>query len=133
MIVDASVWVSVLVGHDVNHTISRAWLHARLAAHDVLAVPTLFLPEVAVAIARRRGISELGRQAVGQILLTPGLRLVSLDTELSAEAARLAADLQLKGADAVYVATARTLSLPLVTWDQELHSKASRLVKVLHP
>ena len=133
MIVDASVWVSVLVAQDANHTTSRRWLHTRLAARDALVVPTLFLPEVAGAIARRRGIAALGQQAVEEILRTPGLRLVGLDRDMSIEAARLAADLQLRGADAVYVAVARALNLPLVTLDQELQSRADRLIEVLRP
>ncbi|TAK33163.1 MAG: PIN domain-containing protein [Chloroflexota bacterium] len=133
MIVDASVWVSVLVAQDANHATSRQWLDERLKARDILVVPTLFLSEVAGAIARRTGVAALGHQAVQEILHTPRLRLIALERDLGAEAARIAADLHLRGTDAVYVAAACALSLPLATWDQELQDRASRLVEVLHP
>jgi predicted nucleic acid-binding protein len=39
----------------------------------------------------------------------------------------------LRGADAVYVAVARHLGLPLVTWDDELRARAGREVRAIQP
>jgi predicted nucleic acid-binding protein len=49
----------------------------------------------------------------------PVLRLLAVDDTLAEASARLAADLGLRGADAVYVALAARLSARLVTWDRE--------------
>lgn len=133
MVVDASVWVSCLVAQDAHHLASRQWLHKHLAEDGSLVVPTLVLAEVAGAIARRTGASELGHQAAGEILRAPGLRLVALDPELGTEAARAAAHFQIRGADAVYVAVARALNIPLLTWDQELQGRVREFIEVLHP
>lgn len=43
------------------------------------------------------------------------------------------ADHGLRGADAVYVASAARHNLPLVTWDEELLRRVGRIVKILHP
>src|SRR5512141_730640 len=107
MVMNASVWVSSLVGQDLHHDASRRWLGEQIAAGEALVIPSIALPEVAGAVSRRTGSADLGHEAVGEMARTPGLRIVSLDPDLAAESARAAADLGLRGADAVYVTTAR--------------------------
>ncbi len=48
-------------------------------------------------------------------------------------AAKVAANLRLRGADAFYVAAASRLDIPLVTWDQEQMERARGLVNVITP
>ena len=133
MVIDASVWVSSLVADDLHHPASRRWLAEQINEGETLAVPTLALSEVAGAIARRTGSTLLGRQAAQEMLRIPGLRLVALDGDLAREAAELAAEARLRGADAVYAATARALNLPLFTWDQDQEERARPFVRVWRP
>jgi predicted nucleic acid-binding protein len=49
------------------------------------------------------------------------------------EAPRIAANLGLRGADAIYVAVAEQLRLPLITWDNEQEEKAKTSVDVRAP
>jgi predicted nucleic acid-binding protein len=132
-VVDASVWVSRLVPQDVHHAASRRWLQDQAAAGDLLISPTLLLAEVAGAVSRRTGGAELAHQAVQMLLRVPELRLVSLDSRLGRSAARLASQAALRGADAVYLAAAEQLNLPLVTWDREQLVRARGLVQVQTP
>jgi len=132
-VVDASVWVSRLVPQDVHHSASRRYLEERAAAGGPLVAPVLLLAEVAGAIARRTGAPEPGRRALEGLLRFPGLRLVTVDRHLGQEMARLAANLQLRGADAAYVAVAIRLGLPLVTWDREQALRAASRIPVLTP
>jgi predicted nucleic acid-binding protein len=88
---------------------------------------------VAGAVARRTGEFRLAKRAVDTLLRLPALRLVAVDGPLARAAAELAARLRLRGADAVYVATAERLDLPLVTWDQDQAVRASRLIPVRAP
>ena len=46
-------------------------------------------------------------------------RLVPVEADLARRSARIARELKLRGADAVYVALARRLGIPLVTWDRD--------------
>jgi len=129
-VVDASVWVSRLVPADANHAASRAWLEGESAQGGLLVAPTILLPEVAGALARRTGLASAARRAVTQLLRVPVLRLVTVDHLLAREAATLGARLRLRGADAVYVAVARRLRLPLVTWDKEQEARARTVIAV---
>jgi predicted nucleic acid-binding protein len=125
--------VSALVASEAHHAASRAWLGERDAAEQVVVAPALLVPEVAAAIARRSGRSALGHRAVAALLRLPNLRLVVLDAELAEQAGQIAADSKLRGADAVYVAVAKRLAVPLVTWDREQLERGRGVVEVVRP
>jgi predicted nucleic acid-binding protein len=131
--VDASVWVSGLTPRDFFHETSRHWLEVQLRQDVPLAIPVICLAEVAGAIARVTGNSANGEYAVDQILSHPNLRVLPVDQTLGIEAAQLAAQLRLRGADAVYVALARRLNIPLATWDEELLQRAGQAVTIVRP
>ena len=133
VVVDASVWVSRLLTHEVHHAASHRWLRDALAAGTRLVVPTLLPVEVAAAIARRTGDAAFAQQVVEDLLRLPPLRLIVVDRQLATSAAQLAAELRLRGADAVYVAAAHRLSLPLVSWDRELVARAASRIAASTP
>jgi predicted nucleic acid-binding protein len=133
VVVDASVWISRLVTTDPHHAASARWLAETTATDGLLAAPALVLPEVAGPIARLTGSSRLARRAVSRILRIRGLRIVAIDQELAHGAAPLAADLRLRGADAVYVALASRLRVPLVTLDREQLERGGGVVDVRRP
>lgn len=133
VVVDASVVVSRLVPHDAHHEASRSWLARHVAAGGLVIAPALLLPEVAGAVARRTGEPRLARRAVAAVLRLPVLRLLPVDDVLARAAAGVAGRLRVRGADALYIAAAATLRLPLVTWDLEQRDRAAPLVEVLVP
>jgi predicted nucleic acid-binding protein len=133
MVVDASVLVSQLVPHDVHHAASRAWLTRHITDGGLVIAPALLLPEIASAVSRRTGEPELAQRAVEALARLPGFRLVPVDDRLADAAATLAGRLRLRGADAVYIATAAILRLPLCTWDVEQRERAVRVVEVVSP
>lgn len=132
-VVDASVWVSRYMASETSHEVSRAWIEACLDGGELLVAPSLLLPEVAGAVARRTGVSGLGMRAASLIARLPGIRLVRLDMELAPLSADMAAEHHLRGADAVYIALARRLGVPLVTWDREQREGAAGLLRAMTP
>lgn len=130
---DASVWVSRLVAGDVHHARTRRWFERQDREASLLVVPALMLPEVAGAIARRTGDARLARRAMDRLLRLANLRLIPLDRVLAGSAASLAAGLKLRGTDAIYVAVAQLLNLPLVTWDREQLARAGGAVTASKP
>ena len=132
-VIDASVWVSHLLEQDIHHAASRRCLAKSVNQGEIIIAPGLLLAEVAGAIARRSGEPRLGRRAVAHVTSTPGLRLIAGDPQLSTTAARLAADLRLRGPDAQYVAVAQHLDVPLVTWDKELLDRAGAIITTYSP
>jgi predicted nucleic acid-binding protein len=133
MVVDASVVVSTLVPHDVHHAASRAWLTRHISDGGLVVAPALLLPEIAGTVARRTGAPRLAQRAVEAVLRLHAFRLVPVDAVLARSAADLAGRLHLRGADAVYIAAAATLRLPLVTWDVEQRQRAARVIQVVAP
>lgn len=131
VVTDASLWVARLVPQDTFHSLVRAWMDARRAAGEQLLAPSLLLAEVAGAISRRTGDHALARQALSLLEELPGLRLVAMDQALLGEAANLAAELGLRGADATYVAVATRLNLPLATFDADQRQRAAPRVRLL--
>jgi predicted nucleic acid-binding protein len=129
-VVDASVWVSRLVRSDVHHESTVRWFGHREREGTLYVAPASMPAEVAGAITRQTRSGRLGRRSVAALLRLPTLRVVALDAFLGEQAAVLAADLRLRGADAVYVAVARRLSLPLITWDREQAERGGRTVTV---
>lgn len=133
IVIDSSVWVSWLVSQDVHHQTSRQWMAGTLASGETLVVPSLALAEIAGAVARRTDQATHGKQAIRQLLRLPVLRVEPVDRSLAMAAALVAADLKLRGPDAIFAALAYRLGIPLVTWDNELAMRGGQLVTTLPP
>jgi predicted nucleic acid-binding protein len=131
IVIDASVWVSMLVPQDVNHEASRLWLEKQTESGQRLIEPVLMLTEVAGAISRRTGSSDMARSAIDKLMRIPLLHIVAIDHHLGQKATELAANLHLRGADAVYVAVAQKLGAPLASWDQKQLERANTVVSIL--
>ena len=130
IVVDASVWVARLVSQDVFYESVKEWMAAHIESTDHFLAPSLLLAELGGAISRRTTAS-LGLKAIQQVQNLPGLQLVEMDHSLLLEAAQLAAELGLRGADSTYVAVAARLDLPLVTLDVDQRERAGKRVKVM--
>jgi len=133
VVVDASVWVSRLVESDAHHTRCKAWMENQATEGGLLIAPLLMLAEVAGAISRGTNRPGLAHHAVKVLQALPNLRLVSMDPTLAGLAAGLAGDHALRGGDAVYVATASQLGVPLVTLDGEQLQRAKTIVSISSP
>jgi predicted nucleic acid-binding protein len=131
--IDASVLVAAGAGSDPARPDAAAFLNVALAADAPIHQPTLALVEVAAAIARRTGNGDLAMQAGAAMLGMPGLVLHDLDIEASTEAAALAGPLQLRGADAIYTATALRYAATLVTLDEDQLSRSRAVVDAVSP
>lgn len=132
-VVDASVWVARYVNTDVHHQESLQWMAQNFRNRIDIYCPTILLPEVAGPIARRTGDEQSAREAVLHISSLSSIFLIPLDIELAYLSARFAADLNLKGADAVYVALAAVRRATLITLDEEQRTRASRVVPTARP
>jgi predicted nucleic acid-binding protein len=130
IVVDASIWVARLVPQDRFHLAVHTWMDAcRLAETEFLA-PALLLAEVAGAISHRSGDARLAALAVEHLEHLPGLRLVEMDRLLLDEAAHLAAELGLRGADSTYVSVASRLNIPLATLDDDQRVRAAKRISI---
>lgn len=133
-VLDASVWISGIHADETNHDVSMRWRDAWLARGDDIAVPVHFLGEITSAFARRRdGSEEAGLVALRGVLDEPRVVRFDLDDALAQAAARAAARCRIRAGDALYVALAEQLGVPLITWDVQLLDRARVVVDVRHP
>lgn len=133
VVVDASVWVSSLRIQDINHDASRRWLEKYIAQNGLLIAPFFLLLEVAAAISRRTGNSSLAQEAVNTLTATHSIQFIPMDSPLIQAALEVAANLQLRAGDAIYVAIARKMNIPLISWDKEQLQKAGLYTQTYTP
>ncbi len=130
---DANIYARDIDPNDPNYDDCHTLLE-RLSRGDVrVIVPTLLLAELAASISRVRRDPMRARLTTDALQALPFLEFIDLDRPLGREAAEIAADYAVKGADAVYIAVARHYGCALVTLDKEQATRAARIVTVLTP
>jgi predicted nucleic acid-binding protein len=123
--VDANVWIAAFDPADVFHADSIA-LFTRIASRNItIHAPDFVEIEVACAVSRRRRDASAGIVAGTQLVAHPLLVLSAVDSKLQAEALRIGTSCFLRGADALYAATAHITQTTLVSWDDELVKRSS--------
>ena len=130
---DASVFVSASNPAEAACAACRALMAAVHEREIPLIEPTLMPVEVAAAVRRALGDAMLARQFEQAVLGLPQLTLVALEDGLMRQAAQMAMDHALRGADAVYVATALRYGTVLVTLDAEQRARAPKSVRACTP
>ena len=131
--IDSSVFVSVVRTNESGHRASTAFLGWVRRTRPRLFLPTLVMTEVAAALSRTgsgAGLAQQYAMAIGQL---PNAALIALDEGLAHQAAALGAKHRLRGADAVFLATAALFAAELVTLDQEQLARGSCIVQTLKP
>ena len=132
IVLDASAWLGTLFPDELHHLTSLAWMDHTLVSGEDISVPSLFLAEIGGAIIRRIHDAQEATRNIGLVRTGAMFTIVNIDPLLD-----LIIDTpitaSLRGADAVYVALARRLEVPLVTWDREIGRKAGHLIDVREP
>lgn len=122
--VDASVWVAAVHAADTFYEESLTLLASARLERARIFVPAFADAEVACAVARRSRNPAGGRQLAQDILQTYEAVRIPVDPTLLEAATRIGTSAFLRGADALYAATAQVTGSALVSWDQELIQRA---------
>jgi predicted nucleic acid-binding protein len=133
VVLDASVWISSLLPGDRNHASARNWLGRHLPSGGRLVAPHLFVTEVAGAVARLTQDANVARNVVQDLYSFPFMQFIPMDTSLVGEATDTAIQFSLKGADSYYVAVAKQLGIPLVTFDREQLTRPASIIMTIKP
>jgi len=132
-VVDASVYVSLVNTHEEHHARSWSWFKEAQENGESVLAPAILLSEVATALSRGVGDSKLAKRIVANLKSAGLIELIPVTISLADLAATIAADNQIRGCDAIYVATAREYNEPLITLDQQQLDRASSVVQTLEP
>lgn len=133
VVLDASVYVAMLKHEEPNHAASQNWYSEALVSGTPLAAPLPFLAEVAGAISRSTGDTQLAEAVLAQIQSLGVIELIPVNDILGVRAAEIAAKHRLRGCDALYVAVAEQLGAALVSLDQEQLERGTAVIPTHRP
>lgn len=131
--IDASVFVASVRTQEAHHGDSLLFLSRLPQTGRQIYCPSLLVPECSASVARRTGNIELAEEIINQVQSFPNLRLLPLTRIHARQAAQLAMDHRLRGADAVYLAVAEEFGATLVTWDGEMRTRGAGVVTTVTP
>lgn len=130
---DANIFIRNASPNDADHTICHALLTQLYQRSIKIVVPYFILSEIAGALSRSFRDPIRARLEIALLQDLHHISYIPLDSALAREAAELAADRALRGADAVYVAVARRYSCTLVSLDREQRERAKAVVRAITP
>ncbi|MCX6876767.1 MAG: PIN domain-containing protein [Verrucomicrobia bacterium] len=125
--VDASVWIAAQDPADPFCTQSRLFFSHAVVAGIIVHVPAFARVEVACALARKLRHSVRGERLANLVFKTAGAKEHAVNSVLLAKALALGTTKFLRGADAIYSATAEIAGCTLVSWDKEHLQRAGAL------
>jgi predicted nucleic acid-binding protein len=131
--VDASVWINSFDQREVGYDTSRRLLELLRDRAMPIFLPHLVLAEIAGAVSRTRKDAAQALAFTTAIGNLPNVTLVPLDGGLADQAAHLAAQYGLRGADAVYAAVALQAHCVLITLDNEHLTRLAGIVQTYTP
>ena len=131
--IDTSVFVSSVRPTEPGHTDSVRFLAWAKQARPRIYLPTLVLVATAAALSRTGSDANLAQRFSGSIAQLPNVVMAALDEGLARQAALLGAQHKLRGANAVFVATAAQFGAELITLDEEQLQRGSKVIAASRP
>lgn len=131
--VDASVFLNAFNVYEEGHIESAQFVQWLETSQEPIIAPTLLLPEISASIGRVYQDSALALEFAEGVRDIPHLTLIPLNEVVGWHASEIAADLKVRGSDAVYIAVAQRYGAILVTLDKEKQARAATAVTALSP
>ena len=133
IVIDTSVWISHLVPADAHHTSTNACLNRISARPQRFSVPAIFLAEVSGVLARFDTPDAFVFDAVGEIDRSDRFNITPITLGHAMLAAAIARMAKIRGSDAIFVALAVSLEIPLLTWDKQQRERGARFCRTMTP
>jgi predicted nucleic acid-binding protein len=130
---DASVAVSAFSPTEAGSEDCHRLLQLLRRSQTTIVVPTLIRPEIAAAFRRSTGDPGRAKAIAESFAALPGVIFQDLDERMASAAVEIAVATGLRGADAVYAATARHFDATLVTLDEEQRTRLPAGMTALYP
>ncbi len=133
VVVDASVLIAAVTARETGHLLARRFVGACTARALPIFVPVIALAEFSGGLSRTGRSAEQIKRFLAIYRSQAEFTVVPIEVELGDEAVSIATLQRIKGCDAIYLALARDLTLPLVTLDREQQDRAPADVEVRTP
>lgn len=118
---------------DVHHTDTLPFLHLAEARLTRFVVPAHFLAEIAGVLARIGEQEEIIEREIRSIDMSGRFLVTPISVGHGLLAAEIARAAKIRGSDAIFVALARRLDLPLVTWDRQQRERGASFCRTMTP
>jgi predicted nucleic acid-binding protein len=132
LVLDASVAVASLRPHEPDYRAARARLRRIANGDDLAVVPSIFVTEVAGALARL-GFERAAIDAFVAALTSTPHEVMTIGPKRALAAAGIAVCTKLRGADAMYVWLAAREGVPLCTLDREMLARSAAICEAIVP
>ena len=132
-VIDASVYVALINVLEYEHESCWSWFQSEQAQQRTVSAPVVLLAQVAAALSRGAGDPALAHRVVRHLLDAGLVELVPVTEALAERAASIAADHNIRGCDAVYVALAENLGTDLITLDRQQSERGGAVVTTRRP
>ncbi len=130
---DASVAVCASFPAETYFEDSHRLLDLLVQRRAMIVVPTLLRAEIAAAVRRTTGDVNTAKAIDESFVRLPGVVFQALDERMADATVQMAMATGLRGADAVYAATARHFGATLITLDEEQRTKLPADMTALYP
>lgn len=132
LVLDASVAIASLRPKEPAHRAARGRVRRIVNGDDVAVVPSLFVTEVAGALARL-GFDPAAIDVFVAALTSAPHEVMTIGPKRARAAAGLAVATKLRGADAMYVWLAAREGVPVCTLDREILARGAAACQVIAP
>lgn len=132
VVLDANVLISVFDQNDPTNFVCLQLINLLRTDLYPIFVPTLIFPEIAASFGRNFGDVNKAERFLEKARKLTFLRPITIDERFAERAAKLAIRNRLRGADAIYAATALQYRALLITNDAEMLNRVDS-VTVMSP
>jgi predicted nucleic acid-binding protein len=133
IVIDASVWLSAILPTDAHYHYTVPWKNQIEVSREPIAVPAHFPAEVAGVLSRTGSDRTF---IAGTLDLIGSERLFTI-YPISAAFGRLCAEVAsvaaVRGSDAIYLALAQFLDVPMLTWDRQQRERGAMFCRTMTP
>lgn len=133
IVVDTSVWIGATLPGDVHFAVTQPWMGQVELTQTRFAVPAHFLAEVSGVLARIGTNDSFVQAVIEHINSSERFEIYPISSGDGLFGAEIAWRARVRGADAIYIALANQLDVPLVSWDRQQRERGALFCRTMTP
>ena len=133
IVIDTSAWISATLPGDQHFPNTQPWLAHIRSSRTRFYVPAHFPAEVSGVLSRVRTEDRLLREAVEQIESSEQFVINPISIRQGLFAAEIARSARVRGSDAIFIALANELDVPMITWDRQQRERGVIFCRTMTP
>ena len=133
IVIDASVWLSAILPADVHYQYTVPWKHRVEVSGEPIAVPAHFPAEVAGVLSRTGSDHSFIADTLDQIGSERLFTIYPISAAFGRLCAEMASLAAVRGSDAIYLALAQFLDVPMLTWDKQQRERGAMFCRTMTP